>query len=66
MRSENEVRSFYKQYVYRWGVADFQMNKSADQLLGAAFAYGRILGRSMKQIDSDLKRARRVAERKSV
>lgn len=64
MRSENEIREFYKQYVYRWGKAVVERNEAADQYLGAAFASGRILGRSMKQIDSDLKRAKRVAERK--
>lgn len=65
MRSENEIREFYKQYVYRWGKAVVEQSAAADQYLGAAFASGRILGRSMKQIDSDLKRAKRVAERKS-
>lgn len=65
MRSENEVREFYKQYVYRWGKAVVERSDAADQYLGAAFASGRILGRSMKQIDSDLKRAKRVAEKKS-
>ncbi len=63
MRTENEVRDFYKQYVYRWGVASVEGNEAADQYLGAAFASGRILGRSMKQIDADLKRAKRVAAR---
>lgn len=65
MRSEDETKIFYKQYVYRWGKATVEGNSAADQYLGAAFASGRILGRSMKQIDSDLKRAKRVAERKN-
>jgi hypothetical protein len=65
VRSEEEIKIFYKQYIYRWGKATVEMDSVADQYLGAAFAYGRILGRSMKQIDSDLKRAKRVAERKA-
>lgn len=60
MRTENEVKDLYKQYIWRWGKAVVEGNEAADQYMGAAFAYGRTLGRSMKQIDSDLRRAKRV------
>lgn len=64
MRSEEEVREFYRQYVYRYAqeVVDGDSG-SANQYLGAAFAYGRTLERSMKQIDSDLKGAVALIEK---
>ena len=65
MRTEEQVRDFYAQYVYRYGRAVVERNEAADQYLGAAFASGRILGRTMKQINRDLKRATKVAERNS-
>ena len=64
MRTEEEINDFYKRYVVSWGRATVSRETDkANQFLGAAFACGRIMGRSIKRIDSDLKRAKRLAEK---
>lgn len=65
MRTENEVRELYTQYLYRHALADQENDKRdvSNQLLGAAFAYGRTLGYGMKRIRLDVKAARAKLER---
>lgn len=58
MRSEEEVRRFYRDYVLKY--ADANLNKrtvAANQYFGAAIACGRTLGKDAKRIKRDLEMA---------
>lgn len=55
MRSEEEVRELYKNYVKRYALAKFEKKEiAAHQYYGAAIACGRTLGKDMKRINLDL------------
>lgn len=66
MKSEEELRQLYSQYLFRYAALNEIYNPERDkitdrdianQLLGAAFAYGRMLGLGMSRIKLDAKRA---------
>ena len=54
MRTEQEVRELYKQYVYRFAQAKLDEDKKKEDIFfGASFALGRALNKDMKKINSD-------------
>lgn len=55
-RTSDELKSLYGQYLYRYAVMreDPKKQDIANQLLGAAFAYGRMLGLGMPRIRLDV------------
>lgn len=54
MRTEIEVRSLYKQYVYRFALAKVDGDETKkEQFFGASFALGRVLKKDMKKIEKD-------------
>jgi hypothetical protein len=64
MRSEEEVRSLYRNYVYRHAIAllNGQRDK-ASEYFGASVATGRTLGRDMKRINKDFYTAKTFIKR---
>ena len=73
MKSEDELKQLYGQYIFRFASMkeEYHPDKDgiterdiANQLLGAAFAYGRMLGLGMSRIRLDAKRAISMAEEK--
>ena len=64
MRTEEQVREMYRQYVYRYAIADINGQRhNANQYFGAAVATGRTLGRDMKRIKKDFGMARNFIKR---
>jgi hypothetical protein len=64
MRTEEEVREMYRQYVYRYAIADLNGQRmSANQYFGASVACGRTLGRNMKRINKDFGIAKNFIKR---
>lgn len=75
LRSDEELKQLYTQYLFRFasmyptyspdrdGVSERDM---ANQLLGVAFAYGRMLGLGMSRIRLDVKRATTKAEEQAL
>jgi hypothetical protein len=64
MRQEEEVRSMYRQYVYRYAIADLNGQRHmANQYYGASVATGRTLGRDFKRIKKDFGTARTFIKR---
>lgn len=66
MKTEHEIKNLYAQYLLRYGNMKDHFNPDLDkisdrdianQLLGAAFAYGRMLGLGMTRIRLDVKKA---------
>ena len=54
MRSEEQVRGSYKDYVLRYATANLAGREvAAHQYFGAAIACGRILGKDIKRIKRD-------------
>lgn len=59
MRTEQEVRELYRQYVYRYAISDIDGKRTAaNQYFGAAIATGRTLGRDLKRIRKDFTTAK--------
>jgi len=59
MRTEAEIREFYKDYVYRFSKAAIEGNiNAALEYKGAAVACGRTLGKDLKRINADLEIAK--------
>ena len=55
MRSEEEVRRFYKDYVLKYADANLKgKNDMANQYFGAAIACGRTLGKDARRIKLDM------------
>lgn len=65
MRTEEEVRNMYRQYVYRYAIADLNSTRHdmINQYYGAAVACGRTLGRDMKRIKKDFGQAKSFIKR---
>lgn len=58
MRTEEQVKEMYRQYVYRYAIALINGQVlPAREYYGAAVATGRTLGRDMKRIKKDFKTA---------
>lgn len=72
MKTEEELRILYNQYLYRFAsLSDYNPERDglterdiANQLLGVAFAYGRMLGFGMSRIRLDAKKVRGHLEEK--
>lgn len=60
MRSEEEVRSLYKKYVFKYAEAalDNPHSAAANQYFGAAIASGRTLGKDVRRIKKDFEIAK--------
>lgn len=55
MRSEEDVRALYKDYVYRHAKSDLDgKTKAASEYFGAAIALGRTLGKDVRRITTDI------------
>ncbi len=58
MRSEEEVRRFYRDYVLKYADANLKgRDIAANQYFGAAIACGRTLGKDAKRIRRDMEMA---------
>ncbi len=56
MRTEEEVRRFYKGYVLKYAEANLKgRSEAAHQYFGAAIACGRTLGKDAKRMKLDFK-----------
>lgn len=54
MRTEQEVRDLYKQYVYRYAIAIIDKDKTKENIFfGASLALGRTLKKDLKKINKD-------------
>lgn len=64
MRTEEQIREMYRQYVYRYAIADLNGQRHmANQYFGASVACGRTLGRDMKRINRDFTIAKKFVKR---
>lgn len=64
MRTEVEIRDLYRQYVYRYAIAQMSDHREKkDQFFGAAFALGRTLDRDLIRIEKDFEIARKFIRR---
>jgi len=64
MRTEQEVRDMYRQYIYRCAISDMNGKRhEANQYFGASVACGRTLGRDLKRINKDLTHAKSFVKR---
>ena len=67
MRSEEEVRRFYKDYVLSYAKAVLEgRDTAANQYFGAAIACGRTLGKDIKRIKLDFDIAQDHFKRKGL
>lgn len=58
MRTEIEVRELYKQYVYRYALAQIDGDKEKRlSFMGASIALGRTLKKDLRKINEDQIRA---------
>ena len=54
MRNELEVRDLYKQYIYRYALAQIDQDKEKKLMfMGASIALGRTLHKDLKKINID-------------
>ena len=66
MRSEEEIRGMYKQYVFKYAEAILENNRDAsNQYFGAAISCGRTLGKDVKRIKLDFDIAKEHLMRES-
>jgi len=64
MRTEEEIRNMYRNYIYRYAIADLNGKRTAAyEYYGAAIATGRTLGRDMKRINKDFGTAKSFIKR---
>jgi len=64
MRTEIEVRELYKQYVYRYALANIDKEFEKEKIFfGASLALGRTLNKDMKKINGDYEKAIAFIER---
>jgi len=64
MRTEEQVRDMYRQYVYRYAISDLDGKRTAaNQYYGATVSCGRTLGRDMKRIKRDINTAKDFVRR---
>jgi len=75
VKTDEELKGLYYQYLYRFALMGEKYNPDRDkindrdianQLLGAAFAYGRMLGFGMSRIRLDAKRSMAQIEDKEL
>lgn len=66
-RSDDELKNLYNQYLLRHAAtkSDPKLRDISNQLLGVAFAYGRMLGLGMPRIKLDINRAISKIEKQS-
>lgn len=63
MRTEEEVKQLYAEYLIRQGKAHNENLENADILTGMAIAYGRTLGLNMRRIEIDIQRFKATADK---
>jgi len=65
MRTEEQVREMYRQYIYRYALADLDGKRvAANQYFGASIACGRTLGKDIKRIKKDFGAAKSFIKRR--
>lgn len=62
IRTEEEVKQLYAEYLIRQGKAHAGNSKDSDILTGMAIAYGRTLGLTMRRISIDVERFKAMAK----
>jgi len=66
MRSEEEIRLMYRQYVFKYAKATIEGERDAsNQYFGAAISCGRTLGKDVKRIRLDFDIAKEHLQREA-